>query len=282
MAFEKIRCAVYKKVLLLHMEFQKNLRDGVMATFRTTAKDGHSLPFVFQSSQSHSSEPLVTIEFRNHDEDSGAVYSMARLSVGDARPGAIDGFGSFAIETASNGVLARAVEITDGGAVQIGGLLSVSTGLDVSSNVAVGGGLRVSQTAVARRLVVLDADVAAAAAGRATAPGGGAHAVAVAFRRPCPLGSSSAFPVAAASVTAWQPAGAEYGLRLFDPDSGTVLGESAALSNSAPAAVELAVPPGADAAPSAGGGLEVHVRTLGAAAAVCIGGVRVSYDELEV
>ena len=69
-----------------------------MATFRTVASDGVSLPFVFESAQSASSNALVSLSFRNKDDDTKTVYSMASIEVYDS--GAVsgdplkDGFGT--------------------------------------------------------------------------------------------------------------------------------------------------------------------------------------------
>ena len=88
-----------------------------MAFFRTIAKDGVSLPFVFQSAQSASTAPLVSLSFRNKDDDSKAVYHMASIDVYDS--GALsgdsskDGFGTLAISTASNGEVSEVVRFTD-------------------------------------------------------------------------------------------------------------------------------------------------------------------------
>ena len=88
-----------------------------MAHFRTVASDGVSLPFVFESAQSASSNTLVSLSFRNKDDDTKAVYHMASIDVYDS--GALsgdrlkDGFGTLAISTASNGEVSEVVRLTD-------------------------------------------------------------------------------------------------------------------------------------------------------------------------
>lgn len=88
-----------------------------MALFRASAKDGVSLPFVFQSAQSASTTPLVALSFRNKDEDTHTVYDMASIDVYDS--GAAggdstrDGFGALAISTASNGEVSEVARFTD-------------------------------------------------------------------------------------------------------------------------------------------------------------------------
>ena len=88
-----------------------------MAHFRTTSPDGVALPFVFESAQSASSNALVSLSFRNKDDDSKNIYKMASIDVYDS--GAIsgnslkDGFGTLAISTASNGDVSEVCRMTD-------------------------------------------------------------------------------------------------------------------------------------------------------------------------
>lgn len=88
-----------------------------MAHFRTVSADGVSLPFVFESAQSGSSNALTSLSFRNKDDDTKAVYHMASIDVYDS--GALagnslkDGFGTLAISTASNGAVSEVLRFTD-------------------------------------------------------------------------------------------------------------------------------------------------------------------------
>lgn len=88
-----------------------------MAHFRTTSPDGVALPFVFESAQSASSNALVSLSFRNKDDDSKQIYKMASIDVYDS--GAVsgnslkDGFGTLAISTASNGEVSEVCRMTD-------------------------------------------------------------------------------------------------------------------------------------------------------------------------
>ena len=88
-----------------------------MAHFRTVSGDGVSLPFVFESAQSASSNALVSLSFRNKDDDTKAVYHMASIEVYDsgtlAGDNLKDGFGTLAISTASNGDVSEVLRFTD-------------------------------------------------------------------------------------------------------------------------------------------------------------------------
>lgn len=115
-----------------------------MATFKTTVKDGVSLPFVYQSAQSKTTDPLVTLEFRNRDEDAQQVYQMASVNVLDSKANALQNrFGTISFATSSNGFLTEAVRITDQNFVGINNSNPVSE-LDVKGDSTFTGNLSIS------------------------------------------------------------------------------------------------------------------------------------------
>ena len=83
-----------------------------MATFRTVSKDDSSLPFVFQSAQSGSDDPLVALSFQNKDTGQ-IIYDMASVGIYDTMPHIEDGFGAIALSTASNGAVTEVARVTD-------------------------------------------------------------------------------------------------------------------------------------------------------------------------
>lgn len=155
-----------------------------MATFKTTVKDGVSLPFVYQSAQSKTTEPLVTLEFRNRDEDTQQVYQMARIDVLDSKANASEnGFGTISFATSSNGFLTEALRITDENFVGIG-LSNPTEALSVNGNVSVLGSVSATNVITASSLQVTEAiDVASGGTGTSSLPidrlliGGGSNAI---------------------------------------------------------------------------------------------------------
>lgn len=94
-----------------------------MALFKTSANANASLPFVFQSAQSGSESPLVSLHFHNKDTDTNIVHDMAEISIHDSSEASghntRDGFGTVTVSTASNGDMSEVARFTDNNRVGI-------------------------------------------------------------------------------------------------------------------------------------------------------------------